>query len=92
MDNTVKLSSVSEKGESLDLVPFDVRFWLVTASKTRELTILSPSLVCPLDFDAIFYVGGHGPVIDLPVDQDSIKLIQDVRSIFLVCSSKLAQR
>ncbi|KAL7416165.1 class I glutamine amidotransferase-like protein [Mrakia frigida] len=42
VDNTVKLSSVSEK-----------------------------------DFDAVFYVGGHGPVIDLPVDQNSIRLIQE---------------
>ncbi|KDR68118.1 hypothetical protein GALMADRAFT_105185 [Galerina marginata CBS 339.88] len=28
------------------------------------------------DYDAIFYVGGHGPVIDLPTDPVSIKLIQ----------------
>ncbi|KAH9482967.1 Glyoxalase 3 [Psilocybe cubensis] len=27
------------------------------------------------DYDAIFYVGGHGPVIDLPEDKDNIKLI-----------------
>ncbi|KAK7061673.1 ThiJ/PfpI [Favolaschia claudopus] len=26
------------------------------------------------DYDAIFYVGGHGPVIDLPVDAVNIKL------------------
>lgn len=30
------------------------------------------------DYDAIFYVGGHGPVIDLPNDQDNIKLIGEV--------------
>ena len=30
------------------------------------------------DFDAIFYVGGHGPIVDLAVDEDSINLIQDV--------------
>jgi len=29
------------------------------------------------DFDAIFYVGGHGPVFDLAVDQDSIDLIRE---------------
>ncbi|KAF4619355.1 hypothetical protein D9613_005211 [Agrocybe pediades] len=27
------------------------------------------------DYDAVFYVGGHGPVIDLPTDPDNIKLI-----------------
>jgi putative intracellular protease/amidase len=32
------------------------------------------------DFDAIFYVGGHGPVIDLAYDETSIKLIADVSS------------
>ncbi|CAE6471635.1 unnamed protein product [Rhizoctonia solani] len=26
------------------------------------------------DYDAIFYVGGHGPMIDLPVDPNNIKL------------------
>ena len=31
------------------------------------------------DYDAIFYVGGHGPVIDLAVDPVNIKLINDVR-------------
>ncbi|KAH9477892.1 Glutathione-independent glyoxalase HSP31 [Psilocybe cubensis] len=30
------------------------------------------------DYDAIFYVGGHGPVIDLPTDKDNIKLIGEV--------------
>lgn len=28
------------------------------------------------DYDAIFYVGGHGPVIDLAVDPDNIKLAE----------------
>ncbi|KAJ9121289.1 hypothetical protein QFC24_004625 [Naganishia onofrii] len=38
------------------------------------------SSVDPSKFDAIFYVGGHGPVVDLAVDQDSIKLIENVSS------------
>ncbi len=32
------------------------------------------------DFDAVFYVGGHGPVVDLSQDETSIKLIEDVSS------------
>ncbi|KAJ9115804.1 hypothetical protein QFC22_004945 [Naganishia vaughanmartiniae] len=36
--------------------------------------------VDPSKFDAIFYVGGHGPVVDLAVDQDSIKLIENFYS------------
>ncbi|GAB1519261.1 hypothetical protein RhiTH_002327 [Rhizoctonia solani] len=30
--------------------------------------------VNPADYDAIFYVGGHGPMIDLPEDPNNIKL------------------
>lgn len=29
------------------------------------------------DFDAVFYPGGHGPLWDLAVDQNSVKLIED---------------
>ncbi|KAF8326698.1 class I glutamine amidotransferase-like protein [Cantharellus anzutake] len=29
------------------------------------------------EYDVIFYVGGHGPVIDLSVDQDNQKLVED---------------
>ncbi len=36
------------------------------------------SEVSAKDYDAIFYVGGHGPVIDLPVDPDNSKLASDV--------------
>jgi len=35
------------------------------------------SSVNPSDFDAIFYVGGHGPVIDLAYDETSFKLIEN---------------
>jgi putative intracellular protease/amidase len=31
------------------------------------------------DYDAIFYVGGHGPVIDLASDPVNAKLASDVR-------------
>jgi putative intracellular protease/amidase len=41
------------------------------------------SSVSEKDFDAIFYVGGHGPVIDLPVSEASIKLINDVSRLTL---------
>lgn len=30
------------------------------------------------DYDAIFYIGGHGPVIDLPEDATNIQLASDV--------------
>lgn len=34
------------------------------------------------DYDAIFYVGGYGPVIDLPFDADNTKLASDVGAGF----------
>jgi putative intracellular protease/amidase len=30
------------------------------------------------DYDAVFYVGGHGPTIDLPFDNTNTKLVSDV--------------
>jgi hypothetical protein len=31
------------------------------------------------DYSTIFYVGGHGPVMDLPTDPVNIKLASEVR-------------
>jgi putative intracellular protease/amidase len=40
--------------------------------KTLKLSDITVS-----DYDAVFYVGGHGPVIDLPVDTTSQKIIRE---------------
>lgn len=32
------------------------------------------------EFDAVFYPGGHGPMFDLAVDEDSLRLIADLHS------------
>lgn len=48
-----------------------------SAQKVVKNTVKLSTLSAP-DFDAIFYVGGHGPIVDLAIDKDSIKLIQDV--------------
>jgi putative intracellular protease/amidase len=46
------------------------------------------------DFDAVFYPGGHGPLWDLAVDQDSIALIENFvqqdKPIAFVCHSPAA--
>ena len=34
------------------------------------------------DYDAIFFVGGHGPVVDLAVDPINAKLISEVRTLW----------
>ncbi|KAJ7781291.1 ThiJ/PfpI [Mycena metata] len=43
---------------------------LASAKKLSDISVK--------DYDAIFYVGGHGPVIDLPVDQTNIRLASEV--------------
>ncbi len=36
----------------------------------------TPDSVTPVDFDAVFYPGGHGPLWDLVDDRNSIELIE----------------
>ena len=43
---------------------------LATAKKLSEVNVD--------DYGAIFYVGGHGPVMDLPADPVNIKLASEV--------------
>jgi putative intracellular protease/amidase len=38
------------------------------------------------DYDAIFYVGGHGPVLDLASDPVNGELVSDVRMESPICS------
>lgn len=58
-------------------------------SNTVALNTVSES-----DFDAIFYPGGHGPMWDLPDNQDSIKLIESFynngKPVTLVCHAPVA--
>ncbi len=46
------------------------------------------------DFDAVFYPGGHGPLWDLAIDKDSIKLIESFynyqKPIAFVCHAPAA--
>jgi putative intracellular protease/amidase len=46
------------------------------------------------DFDAVFYPGGHGPLWDLAVDLESIKIIEDfykaMKPLALVCHAPAA--
>lgn len=49
---------------------------LANAKKLSEVNVK--------DYDAVYYVGGHGPVMDLPNDPVNIKLASDVRSFMKV--------
>jgi len=45
--------------------------------KSKFASAKKLSDVSAKDYDAIFYVGGHGPVIDLPVDPANIRLASE---------------
>jgi putative intracellular protease/amidase len=63
-----------------------------TQDKLSNTVLLSA--VSESDFDAIFYPGGHGPMWDLPDNQDSIKLIESFynngKPVTLVCHAPVA--
>lgn len=63
-----------------------------TQDKLSNTVMLST--VSADDFDAIFYPGGHGPMWDLPDDEDSIKLIESFynngKPVTLVCHAPVA--
>lgn len=48
---------------------------LAALAHTQKLADVNPD-----DFDAVFYPGGHGPLWDLAVDQDSIALIESMHN------------
>ncbi|KAJ7904461.1 class I glutamine amidotransferase-like protein [Mycena olivaceomarginata] len=51
-----------------------VKFLSDETVKSKLAAAKKLSEVSSKDYDAIFYVGGHGPAIDLPIDADNIKL------------------
>jgi putative intracellular protease/amidase len=63
-----------------------------TQDKLSNSVLLST--VSESDFDTVFYPGGHGPMWDLPDDQDSIKLIESFynngKLVTLMCHASAA--
>lgn len=55
-----------------------VKFLKDTVVQSKLANAKYLSQVNSKDYVAIFYVGGHGPVIDLPDNSDSIKLATEV--------------
>ncbi|KAG8899419.1 hypothetical protein FRB99_006720 [Tulasnella sp. 403] len=61
--------------QSVELFKDDeVKFFGDDVVKQKLANAVRVKDVDPNDYDAIFYVGGHGPVIDLATDEDNIKL------------------
>ncbi|KAJ7496865.1 ThiJ/PfpI [Mycena latifolia] len=54
-----------------------IKFLADETVKSKLASAKSLSAVSAKDYDAIFYIGGHGPVIDLAVDPVNIKLASE---------------
>jgi putative intracellular protease/amidase len=70
------------------------RYYSDKETQDKLSNTVALSTVSESDFDAIFYPGGHGPMWDLPDDQDSIKLIESFynngKPVTLVCHAPVA--
>jgi len=55
-----------------------IQFLNDETAKSMLANVKELSDVDAKDYDAIFYVGGHGPVIDLPTDSINVKLASEV--------------
>lgn len=56
-----------------------VKFLSDETVKSKLATAKKLSTVSAKDYDAVFYVGGHAPVIDLPSLAENIKLASEVQ-------------
>jgi putative intracellular protease/amidase len=69
---------VDPKSEELDAQsPATHRFFKDSEAIDKVDISIKLSEVNAADFDAVFYPGGHGPMWDLAIDKNSIKLIAD---------------
>jgi len=57
--------------------PDDAGFLSAASPKSKLESTKKLSAVEASDYDAVFYVGGHGPMLDLSVDGDNAKLLED---------------
>ena len=78
------------------LTDFTSRFEADAAANAQLAASVRLDGVSPADFDAVYYVGGHGPMWDLAEDQTSIKLIESFlaagKPVALVCHAPAALR
>ncbi|KAK2809936.1 hypothetical protein FQN50_003350 [Emmonsiellopsis sp. PD_5] len=86
LKDKTELVIASPKGGAAPLDPGSVQLFIedpVSSAFVKEKEALwtntvKLSDVKAADFDAIFYVGGHGPMFDLPNDANSLSLIQEL--------------
>ncbi len=73
-----------------------LRFKIDAAAKEQFAATKRLDSISPLDFDAVFYPGGHGPMWDLAEDQHSKALLEAFlaaeKPVALVCHAPAALR
>ena len=86
-DNNVNITLASPKGGHPPIDPSSEgpdfqtdstrRFNEDTETKNKLANTIKLDTVDQVDYDAVFYPGGHGPLWDLSEDKNSIKLIEE---------------
>ncbi|KAM5540343.1 hypothetical protein V8D89_005801 [Ganoderma adspersum] len=85
LSDKYRLDFASPKGPNPPVDEYSVRMFPDDVPKFLENPTVQGKLasakrladVKAADYDAIFYIGGHGPVLDLPQDQANIKLASE---------------
>ncbi|KAK7441520.1 hypothetical protein VKT23_016510 [Stygiomarasmius scandens] len=89
LKDVAKVDFAAPKGPNPPLDPLSVKMFAEDkqsiqflndeTAKSMLANVKKLSDVDAKDYDAIFYVGGHGPVIDLPTDPINVKLASIAR-------------
>ena len=83
-----------KSNEPENQTPATVRYYNDPTTIKRLANTVKISSVDQKDFDTVFYPGGHGPMWDLPDDQDSINLLESFnragKVMTLMCHSPVA--
>lgn len=83
-----------KSNEPANQTPATVRYYKDPETIKRLSNTVKLSSVSEKDFDTVFYPGGHGPMWDLPDDEDSIRLLESFnragKVMTLMCHSPVA--
>ena len=83
-----------KSNEPENQTPATVRYYNDPETIKRLANTVKISSVNEKDFDTVFYPGGHGPMWDLPDNQDSINLLESFnragKIMTLMCHSPVA--
>jgi putative intracellular protease/amidase len=83
-----------KSNEPENQTPATVRYYNDPETIRRLSNTVKLSSVSEKDYDTVFYPGGHGPMWDLPDDEDSIRLLESFnragKVMTLMCHSPVA--